>query len=134
MANYDEKQLVVEYSDRKKRVKEAETLLSERKAKLEDTAKKIIEHLEDSGATSTSKYEGLGRITLNAPKLHAGFDENYRSEVFDFLRQNGMEDAIKETVHHSTLSSFIASLIKEGVPIPEYITTYYRKQVSFDKA
>jgi len=132
-AKYDEKELVVEYAQRKKRYEDLKSLCSEANQKLEETTQKIIEHLEDTGASSTAKYDGLGRITITSPVLYAKFEEENRGLVFDFLRENGMSDVIKETVHHSTLSSFIASLIKDGLPVPAFISTSYRKNVRFQQ-
>lgn len=133
MAKYDEKELVVEYAQRKKSYEELKALCSDAFSKLEQTTQKIIEYMEDTGASSTAKYDGLGRLTLTKPQLYAKFEEESRTEVFDFLRENGMSDIIKETVHHSTLSSFIASLIKDGKPIPAFISTSYRKNVRFQQ-
>lgn len=133
MAKYDEKELVVEYSERRKRYEELKALASEANQKLNETTLKIIEYMEDIGSTSTSKYDGLGRITLCTPQLYAKFDEEKRDELFQFLRDNGMQDVIKESVHHSTLSSFVANLVKEGKPLPPFIETSYRKNVRFNK-
>ncbi len=131
MANYEEKELVVEYVNRKRRLEEMKKTLDIAKDQLDETKSKIIEHLEDTGATATAKYEGLGRLTLKAPQLYAGIKEDYKEEAFNFLREQGMEDVIKETVHPGTLSSFIKGMIEEGEPIPAFIKTHYKKNVSF---
>ena len=131
MAIYDEKELIVEYVQKRKEHEELKQRASEAFNRLSEITQKLVEYMEDTGATSTAKYEGLGRVSLQSPILHAKFDEENRPIVFDFLRKNGMDDVIKETVHHSTLSSFIAGLIKEGKPIPPFISTTYRKTIRF---
>lgn len=131
MAQYDEKELVVEYVQKRKAYKELKQRASEAYEQLNQITQKIIEYMEDTGATATAKYDGLGRLSLKSPQLYAKFEEEDRGAVFDFLRENGMDDVIKETVHHSTLSSFIAGLIKEGKPIPPFISTSYKKNLSF---
>jgi len=106
------------------RLKEAQ----ERKNQHERT---LIDALTSKEATSTAKYEGLGCLTLTKPKVKASCRKEFEEDLFTFLRDNGYEDLIKESVHHSSLSSFVGGQLEDGIDLPEFITYYLHQGVMF---
>lgn len=129
-----EKDLLFEYKQAKEKCEDAKKHHSEAVLKFEEAQSRLVEHMEDSGITSTAKYDGIGQVTLKAPVLSARFEPEDSLKVFEFLRDEGLDDVIKETVHHSTLSSFIAQKIRDGQAVPEFFKFSYRKIVQFNKA
>lgn len=128
-----EKDLVSEFKQAKEEAENQKKLHSAAVEKFEQAQSRLVEYMEDSGVTSTAKYDGIGQVTLKAPVLSARFEPEDSEKVFEFLRGEGMDDVIKESVHHSTLSAFIAQKIRDGKAVPEFFRFSYRKIVQFNK-
>lgn len=130
MTNYSEKEMLVDYVNARKRYDELKSLASQAYTEVERATEKLLEYMEDIGTTSTAKYEGLGRVKVSKPILSVKFDEEHRKDLYDYLRREGLEDCIKESVHHATLSSIIRQKIQEGENVPEFIIPSYRKNIT----
>lgn len=128
-----EKDLVFEYRQAREFAEDIKKQHSEAVEKMNTAQSRLVEYMEDSGITSTAHYDGIGKATLKAPVLSARFEPEDSQKVFEFLRDNGLEDVIKETVHHSTLSSFIAQQIRDGKTVPDFFKMSYRKIVQLTK-
>jgi len=88
--------------------------------------------MEAQGKTTTAKYEGVGFVTLGTPKIRASYHKEDEAKVFEYLRGEGRDDMIKESVHPSSLSSFVKELIQvECKNPPDCINHYLQPQVKF---
>lgn len=124
-----ERDLVIEYRDASKQHKKSE---EEAKAasKLKEKAQfALIEYLEDKGAKSTAKYQGIGCVTLVKPRLYAQCNKEHEKKLFAFLKEQHREDLIKTSVHGGSLSSFIKECLGEGLELPEFIKYHLKSTV-----
>lgn len=77
--------------------------------------------LED-GITNIT-VDGVGRVTVTSD-VYASIKVENRQAAYQFLRDTGNGDLIKDTVNASSLKSLVKSMLKDGVEIPEGTITY----------
>jgi len=119
-----EKELVLEYKLAKDEVERLEEESKKAKDRFEKAQDKLVEELQTKGASQTAKYDGIGRITIMKPLVGArSKDEDV---LFDYLKQIGRDDLIKQTVHHRTLSSFVKEMLETGKEIPDFIEYWFK--------
>lgn len=133
MPDYNEKELVVAYVNARNRYEEQKAISTQAYNEMQRAVLKLVEYMEDVGTTATAKYDGIGRVSMTKPILSAKFDEEHRSELYEYLRREGLSECIKETIHASTLSSIIRQKIEQGEPLPDFIQTSYRKDVKLSR-
>ena len=103
---------------------------------IEDVKKELTQMMVDEECASVSrngfKYS-LQEKVIYSKRSEEDLAQNEVS-FFDFLRDEGMGDIIKETVNPKTLSSAIKSLVEEVGELPEhfndYINTYETMDIS----
>ena len=86
----------------------------------------LIEFLESNSAISTAKYEGIGYVQIQKPRLYASCKEENLQDLFVFLKDQGREDLIKTTVAPQSLSTFMSERIENGAEIPECVSYYLK--------
>ena len=89
----------------------------------------LIEFLESNSAISTAKYEGIGYVQIQKPRLYASCKEENLQDLFDFLKDQCREDLIKTTVAPQSLSTFMSERIENGAEIPECVSYYLKPSV-----
>ncbi len=89
----------------------------------------LIEFLESNSAISTAKYEGIGYVQIQKPRLYASCKEENLQDLFVFLKDQGREDLIKTTVAPQSLSTFMSERIENGAEIPECVSYYLKPSV-----
>ena len=89
----------------------------------------LIEFLESNSAISTAKYEGIGYVQIQKPRLYASCKEENLQDLFVFLKDQGREDRIKTTVAPQSLSTFMSERIENGAEIPECVSYYLKPSV-----
>ncbi len=89
----------------------------------------LIEFLESNSAISTAKYEGIGYVQIQKPRLYASCKEENLQDLFDFLKDQRREDLIKTTVASQSLSTFMSERIESGEEIPECVSYYLKPSV-----
>jgi len=89
----------------------------------------LIEFLESNSAISTAKYEGIGYVQIQKPRLYASCKEENLQDLFDFLKDQCREDLIKTTVAPQSLSTFMSERIESGEEIPECVSYYLKPSV-----
>lgn len=127
-----EKELIESYIQKLYDVNTIEEELKEAKKDLADTKNKIIEYLSDREQTATGKYEGLGSLSLKN-FITFKVDEASQDQFMDFIKQNGYESVIKQSIHHKTLDRIMGELIEEGKAIPEYVSSYTVTNLQLNK-
>ena len=124
-----EKDLVIQFKNAKEKRDALKDELKQAQEEYEKTEFVLIEFLESISAISTAKYEGIGYVQIQKPRLYASCREENIKALFDFLKEQGREDLIKTTVLPQSLSSFTSECIESGLEIPECITYYLKPSV-----
>lgn len=122
-----ERDLLEVYKSAKEKSQELKELLKKSDAETRQAEDALLEHLEAKDATSTAKYESVGYATLLPPRLFASCTKENEPELFTFLTHEGRGDMVKQTVHSSSLSSYVWELIEEGKEVPEYISYFLKR-------
>ena len=78
---------------------------------------KIPAAMEEAGFTYVA-VAGVGRVTLTAD-MHVSVKAEKKDFFHVWLRDNGREDLISESVHPSTLKATVKNMFKNGEEIPE---------------
>lgn len=129
----DEKELVAKYRQTYDALDEADKLWDDASKAHNQAKTTLIEHLESKGATSSARYEGLGRVSLMDPQLFASVKKENEEELFSYLHEINRGDLIKNTIHWKTLTGFCKEMSEGGKPVPEYITLSYKKVARLTK-
>ncbi len=103
---------------------------------IEDVKKDLAQMMIDEECASVSrngfKYS-LQEKVIYQKKSEEALAQN-EVPFFDFLRDEGMGDIIKETVDSRTLSSTIKSLVEEVGELPEHFNDYINTYETMDIA
>lgn len=78
---------------------------------------KIPDYMEDNDIDKLS-VDGVGTVFLQQ-KVYASVKADEREAFYEWLRDNGNGDLVKETVHPSTLNAFAKEQLSEGKALPE---------------
>jgi len=73
------------------------------------------------------------RISLRND-LHVGYNKEEEEQVFAWLKENGLGDLIKPTVHNATLKAVVRERLEDGKPIPPIITQYHQTSATLTKS
>jgi hypothetical protein len=122
----NEKELLSNLILLKARKAEMENALASVTGEIQKTEVAIIDFLEANNADSTANYDGIGKASLSKPVVYAHVTKENEEKLFQFLKDEGMESVIKNSVHIRTLSAFIAERIGLGEKIPEFINYYLK--------
>lgn len=107
--------------------KQKEKVLRERY----DTLRKTIipDLMQEVGIVDST---GMGRFTNSdgalislRTQLHAGYKKADEPTVFNWLRELGMGEVIKETVHTGTFRALAREMLADGKPFPDFVTQFY---------
>jgi len=121
-----ERDLVLRFKSVKEKRDALKEELKQAQEEYEKTEFVLIEFLESNSAISTAKYEGVGYVQIQKPRLYANCKEENMQALFDFLKDQGREELIKTTVLPQSLSSFTSECIENGVDIPECVNYYLK--------
>lgn len=86
----------------------------------------LVEWLDANSAEATARYEGLGYVSAQKPRLYASCRKENEENLFAFLKKEQREDLIRTTVSPQQLSAFVRERIEAGDPIPDIITYYLK--------
>lgn len=112
--------------------------LKEKKETLEDDLKKLnaeIESVEEQLADQmiteeNSSFTRKGKTFYLTEKLFVNSIADKRDDLHSWLKKNGFQDLVKETVHPSTLKGFVKEQLEENEELPEDIRdciSYFKK-------
>lgn len=101
--------------------------LKEKKDALEATLKEVnkeIERLEEQFTAEmineeTPKFSRRGKTFYLTEKLYVNSLAAKSADLHKYLREKSLGDMIKETVHPSTLKSYVKELLEEDDELPE---------------
>lgn len=129
-----EMEMLIEYRNAKEALEKAKEAQTEAQLKFDRIEAQIVETLETTGKDATAKYAGIGYASLKKPTLYASCREEFKDQLFEFLKGQGMESLIKPTVNPRSLSSFISDVILDGKEVPEFISYYMKPGIRFTQA
>lgn len=129
MTKRDERTLVLEFVEAKKRKEETALAAEEASKKFTEIESALVEVLEDMNLEATATYTGIGYCKLMKPRLYASYRKENEDEVFAYLKAKKRQDLIKPSVHAASLSGFVSELVEAGEPIPESISFYMKKSI-----
>lgn len=124
-----EKQLVENFKEKFEEVNSLDEKLKKAKKQLDAIKFKLLDMFDAAGTERTASYEDVGFVTRMKPRLLASCREENKPALFEFLKEEGRCDMIKQTVHPSSLSSFVGELIENGHEVPEIIPYILKSQV-----
>lgn len=126
--NITERDLVLAFSQARKHLDKIKEEEKEAQKSFDKAESALMEFLESRSAISTAKYEGLGYVQIQKPRLYASYKAENYEKLAGFLVSKDRGDLIKTTVLASSLSGYVAECIKQGVELPDFIN-YYLKPV-----
>lgn len=121
-----ERELVQKYKEAKIRLEQLKIDKAQAEKDFTRIQEQLVEDLKARDAKSTANYEGIGRISLEKPRLFANVLKENQDFLFDYLKSIERDDLIKPNVHPSTLSSFVGEMVLEGKEVPDFITVSYK--------
>lgn len=81
---------------------------------------KLTDHLHQQGADRSRTYEGIGFVSLYADTRPRCPDE-LKPDFYQWLRDQGRDDLIKENVHWMSLKNFVDETMTAGGDLPDYL-------------
>lgn len=78
---------------------------------------KIPTQMRDDGVDRIA-VAGVGRVSITGD-LHVSIKAEKKEAFYDWLRDNGREDLISETVNASTLKATVKKMFQSGEIVPE---------------
>jgi len=129
MEKATERDLVLQFKCAKEKRDSLKEALKQVQEEFEKAEFAVIEFLESNSAISTAKYEGIGYVQIQKPRLYASCKEENMDRLFEFLKEQGREDLIKTTVLPQSLSSFTSECIESGTEVPECVSYYLKPSV-----
>lgn len=108
--------LLRRYADLERRRREQETALRTTIAELEEMRPQVVAQMEEMGLESAK----VGGFTFKlGRRYYPTIPEENRGAVVEYLRDNGWGDLVRETVHPSTLSSFVTEQMEMSGRLPD---------------
>jgi len=126
-----EKKLVTAYRKAKEDASLKTKDAIEAKTKVLGIEDELINLMVDKSIERTAKYEGVGFVTLNKPKVRASCVEANKEQLFDFLKKQNRADMIKTGV--GSLDKFVAGILAEGKEPPKFISYYLQNNLTLTK-
>jgi len=74
---------------------------------------------DDAGITMI-KVDNVGRINLR-PDIYASIRTENREDAYQWLKDNGREDLVKENVNAATLKASLKKMIEQGEEFPSHL-------------
>lgn len=101
--------------------------LRDRKDELEKALKALNEELDKTELTlvrqmtdeETPLFNRQGRTLYLTTRTYASPAAGAKEQLYSWLKQNGYEDLVKETVHAQSLSSLAKEMLEESDDLPE---------------
>ena len=110
-----------------------EAAAKETKEKVDHLSKVTIPEILEAMGAESAKVPGVGTVFLQN-KVFAYVRAEDRDRFHDWLRENGHDDLIKETVYPATLTAFAKEQLEQGTALPEFVQASFATQAALRKA
>ena len=118
-------ELSAKYFALRSKRQEIEDELEKVKEECKDVEGQLVMWLENNALDKVSDENGT---IYSRQEVYASIED--RNQAFTWLRENGMEDVIKETVHAKTLSA----IVKEHALNVPGVKAYYETKIGYRRA
>jgi hypothetical protein len=109
-----------------------EATLSQKKESKKQLEEREIPELMERAEIEKITFQGIGTIYLKTEPKASVLKEN-EPVFFQWLKDNGHGDIVKETVHHRTLSSWAKEVLEQGLPVPEIVQVFHQTKAVLRK-
>ena len=124
-----ERDLLLKFKAARDAVKTCDEALKAAREDERTAEQALINYLEAKQASATGKYPGVGWAQINSPRLYASAPQEVLPQIFAWLREHDQGNAIKETVHPSTLSQIVEEQLRNGGEVPPGVVYYFKPMV-----
>jgi hypothetical protein len=103
----------------------------DRLSNLTKEAKALLDNYKKNIVPTLFEDRGIGPIVVDSVRYSVSTSSRTsipaedKLDAYQWLRDNGLEDLITETVNASTLSATAKTLLEEGIELPSEFFTYY---------
>lgn len=125
----DEKEMLIQLKLARQKCDELKSQSVEADRELDRIETQIVDYLEAKQASSSAKYDGIGYVTIEKPKLHASVNKEDRPKLIEYLKNLGKSDLVIETIPNKSLNEFVKECLTEGFELPDYINHYFERVV-----
>lgn len=131
-------QLGIEMAEAKAAYEEANAKAKELKKRYDEIRlEKVPEAMAAAGLVSDAAKGSYtlpdGRKVILSNRFYASVKKPDQESFMDWLRENGHEDLIKETVHSQTLTAWAREQAEAGNPLPPEVAVYVETAASIRK-
>lgn len=125
----DKKALLEKLLEDRKILEELEDKVSLAKIEKEKSQAQLIDAMDNADEKSVKIITAYGvRNVARTEYLYASVKKDQQEEMLKWIDEEcGRPDMIKQSVHSSTLSSFVGQRIKAAKPVPASIINMYFK-------
>lgn len=109
--------LIKEMADTKTRLDAATKEKANLQKKYDALRIGMIPERMDEEELTTLTVEGIGRVSLT-PDIFSSVPGETKDEAWDWLRDNGHGEIIKETINAGTLKAVLKAMMKKGEDFP----------------
>lgn len=122
---------LVRYRDRKKEIEEA---LKEINALITETEEQLVSAMIEE---EMQNFTRNGRQFILTNRTYANAKAGMMPEICSWMKDNGLEDMVKESVHPQTLQAWVKEQIEEAGALPEelseLVNVYEKSGISIRK-
>lgn len=108
-------ELATKLKELKDKKKETEQLLKTLEAEIEETEALLSQEMVNSEVQNFNKD---GTTFYLQTKTYANIKPEFKQEVYNWLKTNGYESLVYETVNAQRFSAFVKELLEEGDELP----------------
>jgi len=122
---------LVRYRDQKKEIEEA---LKEINELIAQTEEQLVNSMVEE---EMQNFTRNGRQFILTNRTYANAKAGMMPEICSWMKDNGLEDMVKESIHPQTLQAWVKEQIEEGGALPEelseLVNVYEKSGISIRK-
>jgi hypothetical protein len=111
-------QVAARMQELKNKLDEATDIKTSLQKEYDHVRMNVIPGILDDQGVSTITLDDIGRISLTSD-IFASIPSEFKDQAWDWLRENGHGDIIKETINAGTLKAVLKAVITKGEQLPE---------------
>ena len=130
------KALLEKLLEDRKILEELEDKVSLAKAEKAKSQAQLIDAMDEADEKSVKISTAYGiRNVARTEQLYASVKKDQQEEMLKWIDEEcGRPDMIKQSVHSSTLSSFVGQRITAAKPVPAFIEMYFKPGLRISKS